>query len=169
MTKKRQKRNKNQQKRQILTVTIASVILIMIATAIYIIQKPPKEIKVQQPSAQTGYTQHSLSSPAVAEAKAVAEKYFEAAKNCDFEAANSMRILPKNITQTKEECHDECPGGLQYKFIKPVSYNSAESEGITTEFAAFDYVFGCGDQTHPTIMQMMRSSDENMWLVFNTF
>ncbi|MES2970762.1 MAG: hypothetical protein V4702_00385 [Patescibacteria group bacterium] len=169
------KQKQKSQKKFVLnrTALIAGSVLLILALSLAVyIGRHSKTSVTNEQSAPTNIkesTNTSLTNPAVAEAKAKADEYFEAASNCDLERANSLRLLPKNITLSKEECQKECPGGLTYKYLKPVSYNSSESGGVTTEFAAFDYVFGCGDKTYPTLMQMVRSSDDKSWLVFNSF
>lgn len=168
MVKKKQKNKKKLRlNRKILVVTVILFVLTILIVGMYFNQKPNQKTNTLQPRSTSSNTKNDLNNPAVAEAKATADKYFEAVSNCDLETANTLRILPKNITQSKEDCQKECPGGLTYKHIKPLSYNSSESGGITTEIATFDYAFGCGDKTYPTIMQMIRSSEDNIWLVFN--
>jgi len=171
MVKKKQPTKKKLPNKRLAFIFVVSVALVVSFLGIYKLgqQKAKPEQKTQQSSSESTNTGTSLANPAVAEAKVIADKYFEAASNCELETANSLRLLPKNITLSKEECQKECLGGLTYKYIKPVSYSSSQSGGVTTEVAAFDYVFGCGDKAYPTLVQMVRSSEDNTWMVFNTF
>lgn len=169
MAKKKQKsRNKLPFNRATLIIAALLLFSTILISVVYLNKKPQKETKIQQPDLNSRNSQNSLSNPAVAEARAVADEYFDAVKNCDLEKANSLRLLPNNITKTKEECQKECSGGLRYKLLKPVSYNSKESGGIVTEVAAFDYFASCSDKTTPLLIQLIRSSDDNKWQVFGT-
>lgn len=168
MVKKKQKSKK---KPFFNSITVSVVALLLLSTiligVIYLSKRTQKEDIVQQPASGSESSRNSLNNPAVAEAKAVADEYFEAVKNCDLEKANSLLLLPKNTSKTTEECQSECPGGLRYKFLKPVSYNSKESGGVAYEVAAFDYLASCSDKTTPLLIQIIRSSDDNKWQVLS--
>ncbi len=122
----------------------------------------------KEPEQENSLTQDtSLDSPTVAEAKLVADSYLTAVSKCDTEAANYLRLIPKKITQSREECLQQCTKGLSFEYIKPQSYSK---EGLNTEFVAFDYTFSCGDETQPFVFRLVRTPGDrgNIWLVYST-
>lgn len=152
------------------------ILLIILCGALIIYNRSNSDTQSSTPLLSEGDTTEEQIDPtkavAMQEAREVAESYFMAARECDLEKANSYRLFPLS-TSTKEECLADCPGGLQYKYIKDLTYNDDEVDGVKTELAVFLYYFSCPSkestlQTYDTRIQLMRMPEDNIWRVINT-
>lgn len=108
------------------------------------------------------------------EAKAVGDTYFEAAKQCDLEKANSLRLIPVTIqADSVEKCKKNCsPTGLSYSFEKQwgkiVSEYIKEVE-MTSDSVTLAYTITCKGEDHTIPLNMIRWSDDNKWQILSAF
>lgn len=127
---------------------------------------PVDQPKIEEISPEDKYSQEDRL--AIEEARAVADSYFAAAKECDLDRAQSYRLLPSNDEQSPEKCRQQCPGGIVYEFAKTNNYAKEPVEGEVTEYAFLEYWISCDGKTHPAMVQMMRSPEaDNIWQIIN--
>jgi hypothetical protein len=104
------------------------------------------------------------------DAKVVADAYFEAAKQCDLEKANSYRLVPQKLkSDSISKCKTDCPGGItyEYKGQEGTTISSKEGEEVI-DTVVLRYSFVCNGEKLPARLIMSRSSLDNLWTVLNS-
>lgn len=169
MTKKKQNKSKVQLlKPYLLPIALIVSALIIAGAIVYINTR--QDTKTERTTTSSKNKEASLDNPAVAEAKRVADKYFEALHNCDLQTANSLRFVPKDDIDAinKDQCKQECAGSPTFRFIEITSYKTEEVDGEQVEVVGMGYLFTCGNTTRSTGVIMTRDAEENKWLLLGT-
>jgi hypothetical protein len=169
MPNKKLKKSKIQfLKPYLLPITLIMSAIIIAGAIVYVNARQDR--KTEQALNSSNNVKISLDNPAVAQAKAAADKYFEALNNCDLETANELRFVPKDDidASNKDQCKKDCAGPITYKFVEVTSYQNKVVDGQQVEIAGFGYLFTCGNMTRSTGVIMTRDIEKNKWLLFST-
>lgn len=170
---KSSKRKKSAAKQNSIVRLVSLGVVLIIAVCIFVVVEirgsKDNSSFINSGSPSTAQISNDHDKILVNEARATADKFFEHAKHCEVTEANSLRSLPKNLSETAvEDCKKECPTGLEYSFVTQLgNLKSQTVDGIDNDFVNFQYSFGCNSEERLGTIMMNRDSDTKRWLILN--